>query len=98
MIYENYYGSIVFVTYDENKIPKYAQIKILNEQILEDKRRNSIVVEGSDYKESWRENSYISLLGVNPNMLLGLLERRKYSKIYMCLDNDKAGIEVSYKN
>ncbi len=121
MIYENYYGSIVFVAYDENKIPKYAQIKI-----LEDRKHNSIVVESSDYKEgfkylgnndnlyvfeshidllsyitlnkeSWRENSYISLSGVNPNMLLGLLERRKYSKIYMCLDNDKAGIEASYK-
>ena len=124
MIYENYYGSLVFTAYDSNNIPKYAQIKVLNQ--TENFPRDSIVIEGSDYrvgfrylgnsdnlyvfeshidllsyitlnKEKWQDNSYISLSGVNSNMLIGLLEERKFGNIYLCLDNDEAGIEAIYK-
>ena len=49
----------------------------------------------SMYQKDWMEHSYVALCGVAEHALLQLLEDVPHlSKIALCLDHDKAGIEA----
>ncbi len=50
------------------------------------------------YPKDWKEQNYIALDGLSPKAMLRFLqERENISEIYLCLDNDPAGIETSDK-
>lgn len=47
------------------------------------------------YKKDWQQNSYVSLCGVAEHSLLQLLaDNPQITKVGLCLDNDKAGIQA----
>ena len=50
------------------------------------------------YPKDWKEQNYIALDGLSPKAMLRFLqERGNISEIYLCLDNDPAGIEACDK-
>lgn len=50
------------------------------------------------YPKDWQGQNYIALDGLSPKAMLRFLqERENISEIYLCLDNDPAGIEASDK-
>lgn len=50
------------------------------------------------HKDNWREHSYVSLCSVADHALVQMLkDNPQISKIYLCLDNDSAGIESEWR-
>lgn len=50
------------------------------------------------HKDNWQEHSYVSLCSVADHALVQMLkDNPQISKIYLCLDNDSAGIESEWR-
>lgn len=50
------------------------------------------------HKENWTEHSYVSLCSVSDRAVMQMLkDNSNINKIYLCLDNDEAGIESDYR-
>lgn len=50
------------------------------------------------HKDNWQEHSYVSICSVADHALVQMLkDNPQISKIYLCLDNDSAGIESEWR-
>ena len=50
------------------------------------------------HKENWTEHSYVSLCSVSDRAVIQMLkDNPNINKIYLCLDNDKEGIDSDYR-
>lgn len=50
------------------------------------------------HKENWTEHSYVSLCSVSDRAVIQMLkDNPNISKIYLCLDNDREGIDSDYR-